>query len=286
MTLGPTEKLSPIPSSVLAHYERLRMAALGEALPPEARSGLMLFLRRGMWAWAQAQASPKTREVTSRLSGPLADLFELGRLVGRGLIGQADETDTMAIWTIAKQLGCEEWVSGRPAGSPTGQRESIHRLVLNRLPEIDQLFSTRPLPEMPGVAIEGKEVVIPPSVSDAIASQVASRVDPRLQQIREDIADYAVMGAVDREKPVAATEPLLTMPKAMKQAGLSRRRLMELIADGKVSTKQVGQRQMVIPESLRAYLSTPDCQRQGDPIQASPPTVSSRKHSIPDYLDG
>jgi len=29
------------------------MAALGEALPPTARSGLMLFLRRGMWGWAQ-----------------------------------------------------------------------------------------------------------------------------------------------------------------------------------------------------------------------------------------
>jgi hypothetical protein len=29
------------------------MAGLGEALPPTARSGLMLFLRRGMWGWAQ-----------------------------------------------------------------------------------------------------------------------------------------------------------------------------------------------------------------------------------------
>jgi hypothetical protein len=29
------------------------MAALGEALPPMARSGLVLFLRRGMWRWAQ-----------------------------------------------------------------------------------------------------------------------------------------------------------------------------------------------------------------------------------------
>src|SRR5215467_12295714 len=28
------------------------MAGLGEALPPAARSGLMLFLRRGMWGWA------------------------------------------------------------------------------------------------------------------------------------------------------------------------------------------------------------------------------------------
>jgi len=32
----------------------LRGAALGEALPLKARSGLMLFLRRGMWGWARA----------------------------------------------------------------------------------------------------------------------------------------------------------------------------------------------------------------------------------------
>jgi hypothetical protein len=41
------------------------MAALGEALPPAARSGLMLFLRRGMWGWAQtlAAASPVPQSV-------------------------------------------------------------------------------------------------------------------------------------------------------------------------------------------------------------------------------
>lgn len=33
------------------------MAALGEALSPMARSGLTLFLRRGMWGWAQALAT-------------------------------------------------------------------------------------------------------------------------------------------------------------------------------------------------------------------------------------
>lgn len=42
------------PSLVVAHYETLRQAALGDALPPEARAGLTLFLRRGMWGWAQA----------------------------------------------------------------------------------------------------------------------------------------------------------------------------------------------------------------------------------------
>lgn len=37
-----------------ARYEALREAALGQALPPTARSGLVLFLRRGMWAWVRA----------------------------------------------------------------------------------------------------------------------------------------------------------------------------------------------------------------------------------------
>jgi hypothetical protein len=45
---------TPEPSLVITHYETLRRAALGEALPPEARAGLTLFLRRGMWSWAQA----------------------------------------------------------------------------------------------------------------------------------------------------------------------------------------------------------------------------------------
>jgi hypothetical protein len=41
------------------------MAALGEPLPPMARSGLMLFLRRGMWGWAQTlvSASPVPQSV-------------------------------------------------------------------------------------------------------------------------------------------------------------------------------------------------------------------------------
>ena len=42
---------------VVAQYEALRAAALGEALPPEARTGLLLFLRRGMCGWARALAT-------------------------------------------------------------------------------------------------------------------------------------------------------------------------------------------------------------------------------------
>jgi len=40
-------------SSIVAQYETLRRAALGQALAPEARSGLLLFLRRGMWGWTR-----------------------------------------------------------------------------------------------------------------------------------------------------------------------------------------------------------------------------------------
>jgi hypothetical protein len=43
---------------VTEQYETLRTAALGEGLPLEARSGLALFLRRGMWGWVQAAAVP------------------------------------------------------------------------------------------------------------------------------------------------------------------------------------------------------------------------------------
>lgn len=42
------------PSIAVTQYETLRAAALGNALPPEARAGLMLFLHTGMWNWARA----------------------------------------------------------------------------------------------------------------------------------------------------------------------------------------------------------------------------------------
>jgi len=51
------QSYSADPSSVVTQYETLRRAALGDALPPEARAGLMLFLRRGLWGWARAVAT-------------------------------------------------------------------------------------------------------------------------------------------------------------------------------------------------------------------------------------
>jgi hypothetical protein len=52
-----TPEYSTLPSSIVIRYEALRMAALGEALPPESRNGLMLFLRRGMWRWGRTLAT-------------------------------------------------------------------------------------------------------------------------------------------------------------------------------------------------------------------------------------
>jgi hypothetical protein len=49
-------------SIAVTQYETLRAAALGNALPPEARVGLMLFLHTGMWGWARAVTAMRTFE--------------------------------------------------------------------------------------------------------------------------------------------------------------------------------------------------------------------------------
>lgn len=54
--IDSADSASP-PASLITQYESLRGAALGAALPPEARSGLALFLRRGMWSWTRTLAS-------------------------------------------------------------------------------------------------------------------------------------------------------------------------------------------------------------------------------------
>jgi hypothetical protein len=49
------------------------MATLGEALPLESRSGLALFLRRGMWGWARtlATTSPCPVPISATPSSPM-----------------------------------------------------------------------------------------------------------------------------------------------------------------------------------------------------------------------
>jgi hypothetical protein len=57
-------------ATTAAHYETLRSAALGAPLLPEARHGLLLLLRRGMWAWTQAVATAAVVPPPTRGTAP------------------------------------------------------------------------------------------------------------------------------------------------------------------------------------------------------------------------
>jgi hypothetical protein len=58
-------------SSVLeAQYETLRLAALGQPLPLEARSGLALLVRQGLWGWARALGQIAAQERAGSRSAP------------------------------------------------------------------------------------------------------------------------------------------------------------------------------------------------------------------------
>lgn len=74
MSAGASGKPSAPPAMLAAQYETLRMAGLGEPLSPEARSGLALFLRRGMWGWAQglSAASAAQQPIGSFSPAPAA----------------------------------------------------------------------------------------------------------------------------------------------------------------------------------------------------------------------
>jgi hypothetical protein len=43
-----------VANTAASQYEALRRVALGEPVPAHYRSGLVLFLRRGMWSWARS----------------------------------------------------------------------------------------------------------------------------------------------------------------------------------------------------------------------------------------
>ena len=66
-TTGRLGRGLPEPDSLAVRYEALRKAGLGEPVPPEDRTGLVIFLRRGMWGWARALAPSTTPQRSVRL---------------------------------------------------------------------------------------------------------------------------------------------------------------------------------------------------------------------------
>jgi hypothetical protein len=74
---GAKARPSTLSSAIVTQYETLRSAMLGEVLPPDARSGLIVFLNRGMWGWARMLAAGAARlePIPARSSTP-AQPFE------------------------------------------------------------------------------------------------------------------------------------------------------------------------------------------------------------------
>jgi excisionase family DNA binding protein len=74
------------------------------------------------------------------------EFYELGRLMADCQGGSVDEQSALRIWTIARDAGCEEWITGCPAGTRLPEGLTIARLITDRTDKIDRLFWEGPLP--------------------------------------------------------------------------------------------------------------------------------------------
>ncbi len=69
--MSPTEFMPASPAHILqAQYELLRAAALGEETAVEARSGLTVLLRQGMWSWTRVITQGQTPQGASAPFAP------------------------------------------------------------------------------------------------------------------------------------------------------------------------------------------------------------------------
>ena len=70
--------------TVVEQYELLRAAMLGAALPPDSRTGLIVLLHRGMWAWARV--IDRDRQGSSPVSSSVHSLHLDGPCGSRGIV--------------------------------------------------------------------------------------------------------------------------------------------------------------------------------------------------------
>lgn len=77
-----------------AKYEALRMAALGLPLPLEARSGLAVLLRQGMWGWARALGQVAAQERAGNCATPRSTMPRQHNAVVQILAAMAMKANT------------------------------------------------------------------------------------------------------------------------------------------------------------------------------------------------
>jgi hypothetical protein len=92
MTPTASESCSIDPTELRVRYETLRMAALGGPLAPEARAGLALFLRRGMWGWARTVLTSAPEGPTDKPSPAASRALDAREAVVRLLAQMAMNT--------------------------------------------------------------------------------------------------------------------------------------------------------------------------------------------------
>jgi hypothetical protein len=89
---------SAMQSRATERYEILRAAALGTALPPEARSGLTILLHRGLRAWVRAI-----------LQAPCQSPSTAVPAVGLPIADETSERRTVIHLLAAMVMAASEW---------------------------------------------------------------------------------------------------------------------------------------------------------------------------------
>jgi excisionase family DNA binding protein len=117
----------------------------GEDVPPPPPLHIVPWNGPGSFELARdlAEKADQT-DIRQKLPADVHEAYDLGVLVGRCMGGEATDQDAMEVWTQLTRRGLQEWVTGKPAGTPFDV--PIDRLILVRLEHLDELLSTQEWP--------------------------------------------------------------------------------------------------------------------------------------------
>lgn len=204
--------------------------------------------------------------VARRLSPDVLLAFELGQLISEALSRDVDEAKTLRIAELIRKLTSNEWLTGKP--DPTSGTESIHFIVQSRLTLLDELLSTQPWPSK-----ESKSVASTTQLGRAVVAELR----PRLDQIQDNIADFAYCAsrdaAVERSRP---TPKLLSPNAAAKKFGVSAYALRREHAAGRIEGCRVGTHLKLVEDSVADW-----CRGNGKEPEANRTSTRSAPGSLP-----